>query len=92
MGFQLIADVSETGWPALLLQTPAILGERPELPFRYTPDGAVERRVGSRIGTSPIFRLATTGVQWDFILSEEIVETIRSSGLTGLTLEEVVVK
>ncbi|WP_291209336.1 hypothetical protein [Hyphomonas sp.] len=48
--------------------------------------------VGSKIGPSPIFRLATTGVQWDFILSEEIVETIGSIGLTGLTLEEVVVE
>ncbi len=48
--------------------------------------------VGSLIGPSPIFRLATTGVKWDFILSEEIFETIRSNGLTGLTLEEVVVE
>ena len=48
--------------------------------------------VGSRIGPTPIFRLATTGVQWDFILSEQIVETIRFIGLTGLTFEEVVVE
>ena len=48
--------------------------------------------VGSRISPTPIFRLATTGVQWDFILSEQIVETIRFIGLTGLTFEEVVVE
>ncbi|KCZ98291.1 hypothetical protein HPO_10317 [Hyphomonas polymorpha PS728] len=45
--------------------------------------------VGDRIGASPIFRLATAGVQWDFILSEEVVEAIRAN---GLTLDEVVVE
>ena len=48
--------------------------------------------VGDRIAASPIFRLATAGVQWDFILSEEVVEAIRANGLTGLTLDEVVVE
>jgi hypothetical protein len=48
--------------------------------------------IAAEIGPSPIFRVPTTGVQWDHILSEEIVDAIRTHELTGLTLQETVVE
>ena len=48
--------------------------------------------IDSKIGPSPIFRVSTTGLQWDHILSEEIVDAIRTHELTGLTLQEAVVE
>jgi hypothetical protein len=48
--------------------------------------------IDAKIGPSPIFRVPTTGVQWDHILSEGIVEAIRTHDLTGLTFHEAVVE
>ncbi len=48
--------------------------------------------IDAKIGPAPIFRATTTGIQWDPILSEEIVDAIRTHELTGLTLHEAVVE
>jgi hypothetical protein len=48
--------------------------------------------IGSKIGPSPIFRVPNSGVQWDYILSDEIVTAIQANGLTGLQFQEVVVE
>lgn len=48
--------------------------------------------IDAKVGPSPIFRVPNTGVQWDHILSEEIVDAIRAHELTGLTLHEAVVE
>lgn len=48
--------------------------------------------VGSKIGPSRIFRVPNAGVQWNYIISDEIVTAIQENGLTGLVLQEVVVE
>lgn len=48
--------------------------------------------IDAKIGPSPIFRVPNVGLQWDHILSEEIVDAIRAHELTGLTLHEAVVE
>jgi hypothetical protein len=48
--------------------------------------------IDSKIGPSPIFRVPTTGVQWDHFLSEEAVNAIRAHELTGLILHQVIVE
>jgi len=46
----------------------------------------------AKIGPSPIFRVPNAGLQWNHILSEEIVDAVRKNELTGLMLQEAVVE
>ncbi len=48
--------------------------------------------IDAKIGPASIFRVPTTGLQWDHILSEEIADAMRAYELTGLTLQEAVVE